>query len=98
LLVFTTPLIAQVNCVTTPDQLGPYFIENAPMITNDTLAPGVNDTARALQLTFYVSSNCDTVDLDTLASTYMVELWHANALGDYSNVDGNPNDFAYQAN
>ena len=96
LLVFTTPLIAQVNCVTTPDQLGPYFIENAPMITNDTLAPGVNDTARALQLTFYVSSNCDTVDLDTLASTYMVELWHANALGDYSNVDGNPNDFAYR--
>ena len=53
MLVFTTPLLAQVNCVTTPDQLGPYFIENAPIITNDTLAPGVNDTARALQLTFY---------------------------------------------
>lgn len=62
MLVFTTPLLAQVNCVTTPDQLGPYFIENAPIITNDTLAPGVNDTARALQLTFYVSSNCDTVN------------------------------------
>jgi len=96
MLVFTTPLLAQVNCVTTPDHLGPYFIENAPIITNDTLAPGVNDTARALQLTFYVSSNCDTVDLDTLASTYMVELWHANTLGEYSNVDGNPNDFAYR--
>ncbi|MDC0614797.1 T9SS type A sorting domain-containing protein [Schleiferiaceae bacterium] len=96
MLVITTPLLAQVNCVTTPDQLGPYFIENAPIITNDTLAPGVNDTASALQLTFYVSSNCDTVDLDSLASTYMVELWHTNALGDYSNVDGNPNDFAYR--
>ena len=96
MLVFATPVLAQVNCVTTPDQLGPYFIENAPIITNDTLAPGVNDTTRALQLTFYVSSNCDTIDLDTLASTYMVELWHTNALGDYSNVDGNPNDFAYR--
>ena len=96
ILVFTTPLLAQVNCITTPDQLGPYFIKNAPIITNDTLAPGVKETARALQLTFYVSSDCDTVDLDTLASTYMVELWHANALGDYSNVDGNPNDFAYR--
>ena len=96
MLVLTTPLIAQVNCITSPDQLGPYFIKNAPIITNDTLAPGVKDTARALQLTFYVSSDCDTVDLDSLASTYMVELWHANALGDYSNVDGNPNDFAYR--
>ena len=95
-LLFATPLIAQVNCVTTADQLGPYFIANAPLITNDTLAPGISDTSRALQLTFYVSWNCDTVDLDTLSSTYMVEMWHADAQGDYSNVDGNPNNFAYR--
>lgn len=25
-----------------------------------------------------------------------MELWHANALGEYSNVDGNPNDFSYR--
>ncbi|HAR21621.1 MAG TPA: hypothetical protein DCR47_03555, partial [Cryomorphaceae bacterium] len=80
-LLFATPLIAQVNCVTTADQLGPYFIANAPLITNDTLAPGISDTSRALQLTFYVSWNCDTVDLDTLSSTYMVEMWHADAQG-----------------
>lgn len=96
LVLVAVPAIAQVNCVTTADQLGPYFIENAPLITNDTLAPGIKDTARALQLTFFVSSNCDTLDLDTLSSTYMVELWHANGQGEYSNVDGNPNDFAYR--
>jgi hypothetical protein len=26
----------------------------------------------------------------------MVEMWHADAQGDYSNVDGNPNNFAYR--
>jgi protocatechuate 3,4-dioxygenase beta subunit len=87
---------AQVNCITTPDQLGPYFKHGAPLITNDTLAPGVQDSSRALKLNFYVSYDCDTVDLDTLPSPYALELWHANAQGEYSNVDGNPNDFAYR--
>ena len=87
---------AQVNCITTPDQLGPYFKHGAPLITNDTLAPGVQDSSRALKLNFYVSYACDTVDLDTLPSPYALELWHANAQGEYSNVDGNPNDFAYR--
>jgi hypothetical protein len=87
---------AQVNCITTPDQLGPYFKHGAPLITNDTLAPGIQDSSRALKLNFYVSYDCDTVDLDTLPSPYALELWHANAQGEYSNVDGNPNDFAYR--
>ena len=87
---------AQVNCITTPDQLGPYFKHGAPLISNDTLAPGVQDSSRALKLNFYVSYACDTVDLDTLPSPYALELWHANAQGEYSNVDGNPNDFAYR--
>lgn len=88
--------MAQVNCLTSADQLGPYFIQNAPLVTNDTLAPGIKDTARGLQLTFFVSLDCDTLDLDTVSSSYIVELWHANAQGEYSNVDGNPNDFAYR--
>lgn len=87
---------AQVNCITTPDQLGPYFKHGSPLITNDTLAPGVQNPSRALKLDFYVSYDCDTVDLDTLPSPYALELWHANAQGEYSNVDGNPNDFAYR--
>ncbi|MGA0302984.1 MAG: hypothetical protein ACO3K3_02910, partial [Schleiferiaceae bacterium] len=49
-----------------------------------------------MKLNFYVSYDCDTVDLDTLSSPYALELWHANAQGEYSNVDGNPNDFAYR--
>ena len=87
---------AQVNCVTTPDQLGPYFKHGAPLITNDTLAPGIQDSSRALKLNFYVSYDCDTIDLDTVPSLYGLEMWHANAQGEYSNVDGNPNDFAYR--
>ena len=87
---------AQVNCITTPDQLGPYFKHGAPLITNDTLAPGIQDSSRALKLNFYVSYDCDTIDLDTVPSLYGLEMWHANAQGEYSNVDGNPNDFAYR--
>jgi len=89
---------AQVNCITTPDQLGPYFVHGAPSIKNDTLQPGISNVARSLELTFYVTYNCDTVDLDTLPSPYTLELWHADASGEYSNVDGNPNDFAYRGN
>ena len=96
LCLFGLNASAQVNCITTPDQLGPYFKHGAPLITNDTLAPGVQDASRALKLNFYVSYDCDTVNLDTLPSPYALELWHANAQGEYSNVDGNPNDFAYR--
>ena len=87
---------AQVNCVTTGDQLGPYFKWGAPYIANDTLAPGVLDTTRSLELTFFVSYDCDTVDLDTLPSTYTLQIWHANDSGTYSNVDGNPNNYHYR--
>jgi hypothetical protein len=87
---------AQVNCVTTGDQLGPYFKWGAPYIANDTLAPGVLDTTRSLELTFFVSYDCDTVDLDTLPSTYTLQIWHANDSGAYSNVDGNPNNYHYR--
>ena len=65
---------AQVNCITTGDQLGPYFKWGAPYISNDTLAPGILDTTRSLELTFYVSYDCDTVDLDTLPSTYTLQI------------------------
>ena len=96
LYFFGVQASAQVNCITTPDQLGPYFKHGAPLITNDTLAPGIQDSSRALKLNFYVSYDCDTIDLDTLPSLYGLEIWHANAQGEYSNVDGNPNDFAYR--
>lgn len=96
LYFFGVQASAQVNCITTPDQLGPYFKHGAPIITNDTLAPGIQDSSRALKLNFYVSYDCDTIDLDTLPSLYGLEMWHANAQGEYSNVDGNPNDFAYR--
>jgi hypothetical protein len=72
---------AQVHCITTGDQLGPYFKWGAPYISNDTLAPGVLDVTRSLELTFYVSYDCDTVDLDTLPSTYTLQIWHANDSG-----------------
>jgi hypothetical protein len=87
---------AQVNCITTADQLGPYFKWGAPYISNDTLAPGILDTTRSLELTFYVSYDCDTVNLDTLPSTYTLQIWHANDSGAYSNVDGNPNNYHYR--
>lgn len=96
LYFFGVQASAQVNCISTPDQLGPYFKHGAPLITNDTLAPGIQDSSRALKLNFYVSYDCDTIDLDTLPSLYGLEIWHANAQGEYSNVDGNPNDFAYR--
>ena len=96
LYFFGVQASAQVNCITTPDQLGPYFKYGAPLITNDTLAPGIQDSSRALKLNFYVSYDCDTIDLDTLPSLYGLEMWHANAQGEYSNVDGNLNDFAYR--
>lgn len=85
LIIWSTTALGQVKCITTPDQLGPYFVHGAPQITNDTLAPGISNANRALELTFYLTYDCDTVDLDTLPSTYSLQLWHANDTGDYSN-------------
>ena len=81
LLLLSHWSFGQVNCITTPDQLGPYFVSGAPKITNDTLAPGIINPPRALELTLYVSYNCDTVNLDTLPSTYTIQLWHTNDAG-----------------
>ena len=96
LLLLSHWSFGQVNCITTPDQLGPYFVAGAPKIINDTLVPGIINPSRALELTFYVSYDCDTVNLDTLPSTYTIQLWHTNDAGAYSNVGGNPNSFDYR--
>ena len=95
-LLFSHWTYGQVNCITSPDQLGPYFVTGAPKIINDTLAPGIQNSSRALELTFYVSYDCDTVNLDTLPSTYTIQLWHTNDAGSYSNVGGNPNSYDYR--
>ena len=92
----TSFLSAQVNCITTPDQIGPYFIGGTPTISNDTLMPGVSHSNRALELTFYLTYDCDTIDLTGLTGLFQVELWHADSAGEYSNVDGNPNNFDYR--
>ncbi|MDE0987535.1 MAG: hypothetical protein OSA02_08450 [Schleiferiaceae bacterium] len=90
-------LSAQVSCITTSDQLGPYFVSGTPLVSNDTLMPGVLDSNRALELTFYLTYDCDTIDLKNLPDEFQMELWHADSAGDYSNVDGNPNSFNYRA-
>ena len=97
LSVSTSFLNAQVNCITTPDQLGPYFVSGTTIISNDTLMPGVLDSNRALELTFYLTYDCDTLDLMSLPDEFQMELWHADSAGEYSNVDGNPNSFNYRS-
>ena len=97
LSVSTSFLTAQVNCITTPDQLGPYFVSGTTIISNDTLMPGVLDSNRALELTFYLTYDCDTLDLMSLPDEFQMELWHADSAGEYSNVDGNPNSFNYRS-
>lgn len=97
LLIIATHLAsAQVNCETTPDQLGPYFYGGAPQILNDTLTPGITDSSRALELTFYVMHDCDTIGPSILGGTYSLQLWHADNSGNYSHPTGGSTNYSYR--
>lgn len=97
ILVITVQFVhAQVNCETTPDQLGPYFYGGAPQILNDTLSPGITDSSRALKLTFYVMHDCDTIGPAILGGTYSLQLWHADNSGIYSHPTGGSTNYSYR--
>lgn len=71
---------------------GPYYVANAPE-TDSIIAPVLQSNAQKIWVrgTVYFSGCKVPIPNPVL------DIWHTNEDGDYSNVDGNPNDFAYRA-
>ena len=73
------PMFARAACMSTrPDQLGPFFVPNAPA-ASDLCAAAGNDE----RLT--VTGRIAGVDCQPLAGV-TIEVWQANATGEYSQV------------
>ena len=69
------------DCVLTPEQTeGPYYIDN-DLIRSD-ITEGKEGMPLDLRLTVLDASSCDPVENAT------VEVWHCDAVGEYSGVDG----------
>tara|TARA_B100001059_G_scaffold157772_1_gene157411 strand:- start:11736 stop:12611 length:876 start_codon:yes stop_codon:yes gene_type:complete len=73
-------LFAEVECISTSDILGPYFIEGAPNISN--IAPAVADVPR-----LYITGTVYAKDCVTPLSNALIDVWQANNDGSYEDID-----------
>ena len=75
-----------VTCVLTPEMTeGPYYVPDEAVRTN--ITEGLPGTPLALRLTVVNASTCRPI------AGAKVDVWHANALGVYSGVQGNTGTF-----
>jgi protocatechuate 3,4-dioxygenase beta subunit len=75
-----------VTCVLTPEMTeGPYYVPDEAVRRN--ITEGLPGTPLALRLTVVNASTCKAV------AGVKVDVWHANALGVYSGVQGNTGTF-----
>jgi protocatechuate 3,4-dioxygenase beta subunit len=76
----------QVSCVLAPEQTeGPFYVSDSPERRDVT--EGRPGTALALALEVVKASSCEPIPGAT------VDIWHTDALGEYSGVDGNSGTF-----
>lgn len=71
---------------------GPYYVANAPF-TDSIIAPVLQSNAQKIWVRGTVYFNGCQVPIPNP----VLDIWHTDENGDYSNVEGNPNDFAYRA-
>jgi protocatechuate 3,4-dioxygenase beta subunit len=75
-----------VSCVLTPEMTeGPYYVPDEAVRRN--ITEGLSGTPLALHLTVVNASTCKPI------AGAKVDVWHANALGVYSGVQGNTGTF-----
>jgi protocatechuate 3,4-dioxygenase beta subunit len=75
-----------VTCVLTPEMTeGPYYVPDEAVRRN--ITEGLPGTPLALRLTVVNASTCKAI------AGVKVDVWHANALGVYSGVQGNTGTF-----
>ena len=75
-----------VTCVLTPEMTeGPYYVPDEAVRRN--ITEGLPGTPLALHLTVVNASTCQAI------AGAKVDIWHANALGVYSGVQGNTGTF-----
>lgn len=87
------PLCVVAQCLPTGSDIeGPYYIPGAPQ-TDSIIAPVLQSNAQKIWVRGTVYFNGCKVPVPNP----VLDIWHTNELGEYSNVDGNPNDFAYRA-
>lgn len=81
------------QCLPTGSDIeGPYYVPNAPQ-TDSIIAPVLQSNAQKIWVRGTVYFNGCKVPIPNP----VLDIWHTNEDGDYSNVDGNPDDFAYRA-
>ncbi|MCB9313138.1 MAG: hypothetical protein H6568_10230 [Lewinellaceae bacterium] len=87
------PDVATTQCLPTGSDIeGPYYVTGAPE-TDSIIAPVLQSSAQKIRVrgTVYFSG-CEVPVPDPV-----IDIWHTDELGEYSNVEGNPDDFAYRA-
>ncbi len=87
------PLILVGQCLPTGSDIeGPYYITGAPE-TDSIIAPVLQSNAQKI----WVRGTVYFFGCEVPVPNPVLDIWHTNENGDYSNVDGNPDDFAYRA-
>ena len=82
----TTTTGESADCVLTPEQTeGPYYIDN-DLIRSD-ITDGKDGVPLELRLTVLGASSCEPLEDAT------VEVWHCDAVGEYSGVEGASGNF-----
>jgi protocatechuate 3,4-dioxygenase beta subunit len=82
----TSTTTERVDCVLAPEQTeGPYYIDN-DLIRRD-ITGGKEGLALELRLKVLQASSCEPIENAT------VEVWHCDALGNYSGVNGEGGNF-----
>ncbi|MEZ5032984.1 MAG: hypothetical protein R2787_16460 [Saprospiraceae bacterium] len=87
------PLVLLAQCLPTGSDIeGPYYVVDAPE-TDSIIAPVLQSNAQKI----WVRGTVYFFGCEVPVPNPVLDIWHTDELGEYSNVEGNPDDFAYRA-
>lgn len=87
------PLLVSSQCLPTGSDIeGPYYVADAPL-TDSIIAPVLQSNAQKI----WVRGTVYFFGCEVPVPNPVLDIWHTDELGEYSNVEGNPDDFAYRA-
>ncbi len=87
------PAVLSAQCLPTGSDIeGPYYVTGVPE-TDSIIAPVLQSNAQKI----WVRGTVYYYGCEVPVPNPVLDIWHPNENGDYSNVEGNPDDFAYRA-
>ena len=85
--------VATAQCLPTGSDIeGPYYVTGAPE-TDSIIAPVLQSGAQKIR----VRGTVYFIGCSVPVPNPVIDVWHTDEQGEYSNVEGNPDDFAYRA-